>query len=150
MEILRQFNFVCLSGSTSLLSLSLLLAESSDALVSSTTTGDEDADGRGRCNPAVGNLQLFGEEEIAEYQKHRINSPAAVARNFEENLLLPQSEPAAWYPKLLTRPRSSCDYNPGRGADRNRIDSFPAGLEISAMSVVSLYDLDDETRTMDR
>lgn len=51
------------------------------------------------------------------------------------DLLLPGRD--SWYPGLLS----------GRSYSK---DSFPAGLEISAISVASLYDAHDEIRTMDR
>lgn len=84
--------------------------------------------------------------------EHECSINTAVGRNNnEENLLIPNGEASSWYPRLLNRPRSSCGHNSsGAAAARKKVDSFPAGLEISAMSVASLYDVDDETRTMSR
>lgn len=84
------------------------------------------ADEGGKCNPAAGGSSLEEENE----------SPIAAVgrRRLKDNVLNAGRD--SWYPRLLS--------------SRDRPDSFPAGLEISAISVASLYDATDEIRTMDR
>lgn len=82
-------------------------------------------DEEGKSNPAAGS-SLEDDNE----------SPVRRRARIEENLLNAATERDSWYPRLL------------RG--NNRFDSFPAGLEISAISVASLYDAHDEIHTMDR
>lgn len=102
----------------------------SDALVSSNT----DEDDEGKCNQATSS-SLEGEGSPLAAVGRKVGSPGN------------SSYSAHWYPKLLTRPASS----EGGRTKKNRFESFPTGLEISAMSVVSLYGLDDEeTKSMDR
>lgn len=88
------------------------------------THSSTDEEAGGRSNHAARSSSLEENE-----------SPIA-RRNFEDNLLI-HGRDSSWYPRLL------------RGSS-HRADSFPAGLEISAISVASLYNAHDEIGAMDR
>lgn len=97
----------------------------SDALVANNNSSSSTDEELGKWNPAA----------AVSVEDHESPISRAAALGEHRNLLIPDSD--SWYPRLLS-------------GERDRRGSFPAGLDLSAISVASLYDTHEDFRSMDR